>query len=367
MRPAFLSEMRLKRQRRLQGGPTAASKTSRSRVAPGRKPTSSDLHAQTVSEKVVRHPDLSPTGPSTRKRSALPLVAEIKRNSLDDGPGIRSVVFFKGCRLRCVWCHNPECIHPGQEVLYRAQTCIRCGSCVKVCRSEAIGAGGPAEMDRARCDLCGLCAEECPTGAITLVGRAYTPRALADLLTLDKAFYDNSGGGVTLSGGEPTLFLDYTAALARILKMRGIRVLIETCGDFEWSRFESHLLPDIDQVFVDLKILDNSLHLHYAGRSNGRIKDNIRRLVRLPTPKTLVRIPLIPEITTTRENLEAISRWLRRAGVTRIALLPYNPLWIGKAKGLGRSLRYARDQWMPREERDQIKKIFQGFEFERDI
>ena len=296
-----------------------------------------------------------------------PLVAEIKRNSLDDGPGIRSVVFFKGCPLRCVWCHNPECVHPGQEILFRAQTCIGCGACVKICPERAIGPGGPSSLEHRRCTLCGLCTEECPSGALTLVGKVYTPEELVRLLVQDKAFFANSGGGVTLSGGEPTLAMDFSAEVARRLRTEGVRVLLETCGDFDWARFEAGLLPHLDQVYVDLKLVEEETHKRYTGRSNSRIKKNIRNLAGLADLETLVRIPLIPGITATRENLEGTRRWLRSEGIHRVALLPYNPLWIAKARGLGQTPGYDRDTWMSREERQEVREIFEGFTIEREL
>lgn len=304
----------------------------------------------------------------TEKSAAkIPLVAEIKRNSLDDGPGIRSVVFFKGCPLRCVWCHNPECIHPGQEILFRAQTCIGCSACEKICPERAIGPGGPASLDHRLCTLCGLCTGECPSGALTLVGTAYTAEELVRFLAQDKAFYENSGGGVTLSGGEPTLVLDFSAEVAARLRALGIRVLLETCGDFDWERFEAKLLPHLDQVYVDLKLVDEEAHRRHTGRSNRRIRKNIRNLVRVSRPPTLVRLPLIPGITATRDNLQETAGWLWKEGIRRIALLPYNPLWIAKARGLGQPLRYDRDTWMSKEERQEVREIFAGFDLEREI
>jgi len=301
------------------------------------------------------------------KKNRQPLVAEIKRNSLDDGPGIRSVVFFKGCPLRCVWCHNPECIGAGAEILYRREKCMACGSCAEACETGALGAGGPAALDRAACTLCGACVQECPTGALSLIGTAYTPAELADALARDKAFYDNSGGGVTLSGGEPTLHLDYAASLAALLKRKGIRVLLETCGEFPWEPVLDRLLPHVDQVFIDLKLCDDGLHRRFTGRGNERIKQNIRNLAALPGLDVLVRVPLVPEVTATPENLEAIAGWLRAQGIARVALLPYNPLWLPKARGLGREPDYRRETWMSPEERADVKRIFQGFEIVRDI
>ncbi|HUT53174.1 MAG TPA: glycyl-radical enzyme activating protein [bacterium] len=297
-----------------------------------------------------------------------PLIAEIKRNSLDDGPGIRSVVFFKGCPLSCVWCHNPECIGAGPELIYRETQCIGCRTCAKVCPEKAIPEkDGPAAVDREKCNLCGVCVEECPSGALAIVGKYYTPDELVEALARDKAFYDNSGGGVTLSGGEPTLALDYTAEIAKKLNERGIRVLIETCADFDWDRVKEKLLPWVDLVFVDMKLCAEDLHKKFTRRDNARIKQNIERLIALESPRVLVRVPLIPEVTATRENLVAIAEWMRSHGLKRIALLPYNPLWLAKARGLGQSPSYQRDTWMSKEEREAVKKIFAEFEIERDI
>lgn len=301
------------------------------------------------------------------KEHRRPLVAEIKRNSLDDGPGIRSVVFFKGCPLSCVWCHNPECISAAAEIMFRPDQCVSSRDCERVCSDGAIGADGPLHLDRQACTLCGRCAAECPSGALTLVGRYYEPGTLVDLLCEDQAFYKNSGGGVTLSGGEPTVFMRYTAEVARRLRERSVHVLLETCGDFPWDRFAATLLPYLNAVYVDLKLDSDALHRRFTGRSNERIKRNIENLLEHAGIELLVRIPLIPQLTATQENLSAIALWLAGHNVERVALIPYNPLWIGKAKALGHSLRYTRQTWMSEDERQTAREIFAAFRIERSF
>jgi len=296
-----------------------------------------------------------------------PLVADIKRNSLDDGPGIRSVVFFKGCPLSCVWCHNPECVKSAPEIVFRPDPCVGCGSCREVCPENAITGEGPSAIVREKCTACGLCAEECPSGALTLVGESYTAEELAGTLIRDKAFYDNSGGGVTLSGGEPTLHLDYTAEVARLLHEAGVHVCLETCGNFDWDRVEEKLLPYVDLVYVDIKLVDPELHKKYAGLDNSTILANIEKLLAQEGLDVLIRVPLVPEVTATTENLTAISEWLSDHGVDRLALLPYNPLWLTKARGLGKRLSYIHEDWMSQKEREKVKGIFSDFELERDI
>ena len=200
-----------------------------------------------------------------------------------------------------------------------------------------------------------------------MIGKYYEPGELAGLLSRDRAFYENSGGGVTLSGGEPTLALDYTAEVARKLKDQGIRVLLETCGDFDWDRFAQKLRPFIDRVFVDMKLEDLEAHQRFTGRDNQRIKQNLERLIADAGLQTLVRVPLVPEVTAEPANLEAIAAWLAARGVSRIALLPYNPLWLTKARGLGKDLKYGRDSWMSKEERERVKRTFAAFDLERDF
>lgn len=310
-----------------------------------------------------------------------PLIAEVKRNALDDGPGIRTTIFFKGCPLRCVWCHNPETKDPGPEIMRVEAECLRCGACVRVCPTGAMREGAPPTRDPFLCRACGRCVDVCPGRGARLVGAYHDPEELADLAALDLPFHRNSGGGVTLSGGEPTLYPRFTERLLLALRARGANVLLETCGYFAWPVFARRILPHLDAVYFDLKLADPAAHARYTGRDNRLVLDNLRRLVtrsvsgggtpsgasRLPAPtltgvpRLLVRVPLVPGITATHENLAAIARLLADLGLAEVALLPYNPLWLTKADGLGQTKAYAHDRWMTPEEERQCAETFTGF------
>jgi pyruvate formate lyase activating enzyme len=172
---------------------------------------------------------------------------------------------------------------------------------------------------------------------------------------------------VTLSGGEPTVFMKYAAEVARRLHERNVHVLLETCGDFAWDRFESGLLPHVNTVYVDMKLDSDEPHRRFTGRGNSRIKNNIERLLAQKSVEVLVRIPLVPDITATPDNLEAIASWLAARDVESVALMPYNPLWIAKTKALGKSPTGARETWMTADERQAVKQIFAGFRIVRDF
>lgn len=293
-----------------------------------------------------------------------PFIAEIKRNSLDDGPGIRSAVFFKGCPLSCVWCHNPECIAPRPELVWKKERCIGCRACESFCPGGAVPPSGPKPADRDAALRERLDTGECPSGALEIVGRRYSLDELVELLCRDRSFYDNSGGGVTLTGGEATLFVEWTGELARRLKERGVRVLLETCGHFEWAKFEDALLPHVDTVYVDLKLVDPADHERHCGRTNATILANLEKFL-ASGREVLCRIPLVPGITATTEALDRAASFLRAKGVKRLALLPYNPLWGSKAEALGQRPRFERDSWLTAEELERAEGAFAGFELVR--
>ncbi|MFH2006045.1 MAG: glycyl-radical enzyme activating protein [bacterium] len=280
-----------------------------------------------------------------------PLIADLRRNSLDDGPGIRSVVFFKGCPLRCAWCQNPETLSLLPEVQRSPERCEACERCVAAC-PERIPRPGSAAEDRQRCTLCGRCVDACDAGARRLVGQAMELEELTRQLLRDAPFYRRSGGGVTLSGGEPTLHARFAGALAARLRAADVEVLLETCGLFGWSTVEEHLLPHVTAVYFDLKLRDPARHQRATGHGNARILQNLRRLVDRGT-ELLVRTPLVPGLTDDDDNLTAVATQVRELGLGRLALLPYNPLWLSKRCGLAAGeagLAYDRDRWMTDEE-----------------
>jgi pyruvate formate lyase activating enzyme len=283
-------------------------------------------------------------------RVTIPLIAGVKRHSLEDGPGIRSVVFFKGCPLRCVFCQNPETQRPAQEIVFRAERCVRCGACIAVCPLQAVSLDAAARIDWRRCDDCGNCVAICPASALAHVGRDYGVDELVELLMRDEPYYRHSGGGVTLSGGECTMFPDYLEGLAWALKEREIHLLVETAGEFDGTWFMERLLPLLDLVYFDVKIADPAQHRIHTGRDNRRILDNLALLMRVAPDRVQVRIPLVPDITATRENLTGLAVCLRERGVESAILLPYNPLGLHMASRLGRDTPTVCARFMSKEE-----------------
>ena len=280
----------------------------------------------------------------------LPLVADIKRHSLEDGPGIRSVVFFKGCPLRCGFCHNPEMQRPEREIVFRQERCVGCGACALICRNQAAALDDPRRIDRERCDACGQCALVCPGSALAEVGRAYAVDELVEILLRDEPYYQHSGGGVTFSGGECTMFPAYLVELAGALKQRGIHLAVETAGEFDGAWFLAELLPHLDLVYFDVKLADPVAHRLHTGRDNQRILANLARLVREAPARVEVRIPLIPGITATAENLRGLAARLRACGVRRATLLPANPLGRAMSVRLGREAPSLPERFMTQEE-----------------
>ena len=294
-----------------------------------------------------------------------PLIFEIKRNSLDDGPGIRTVIFFKGCPLSCAWCQNPEGRSPRPDISFDKKKCIGCKTCINICTNHALNRHPDYFVNREKCDLCYECAANCPTEALAPVGRAMQVDEIVETVKKDIPFFKTSGGGVTLSGGEATMYMPFAGKLLRALKEEGIHTLIETCGHFDLDQFSKRLYPWLDHIYYDLKFLEPGLHEKYCGVSNEKILDNFvvlyRRYLKGGIP-VLPRISLIPRLTATKSNLKGLATFLRMNKVRQISLLEYNPLWEDKMDMVGMKSDYHNTEFMSSREVLGCKMFFKRFE-----
>lgn len=298
----------------------------------------------------------------------IPLIFEIKGNSLDDGRGIRSVVFFKGCPLSCVWCHNPESKRSDAEISFDPNLCIGCNVCIKACEQNALSRENSFFINREKCIFSFKCVEVCPSGALSRVGRKMEIDEILKQVLKDKPFYEISGGGVTLSGGEPFLFIDFTSRLLKRLKTEGIHTLVETCGFFSFERFKSIIFPYVDAIYFDIKLYDSDKHLSFCGVSNKIILENFENLYPISKDQgifILPRIPLIPNLTDTDSNLKSIAGFLQKNNADIVQLLPYHPTWKEKNRKIGVESSHFDDslmeKWMSPKRIDECVSIFKHF------
>lgn len=265
------------------------------------------------------------------------MVTDIQRFSLSDGDGIRTTVFLKGCNMKCTWCHNPETISRGAELMFYRTRCIGCGKCFEVC---PVGAhkisDGEHIIDREACVSCGKCANTCYAEALTMCGKEMTVEDVVAQVIQDKPYYANSNGGVTISGGEVLCNLDFAIELARACHAENINVAIETNLSFPFEKIKP-FLSELDAVMFDIKLADDEAHKLHTGISNKTILENARKIDELGIPLT-VRTPLIPGITDTVENISKIAKYISGLkNLVRYELLNFNPLGESKYKGLDKN------------------------------
>ena len=257
---------------------------------------------------------------------------DIQRNSFVDGPGIRTTVFFRGCNLRCEWCHNPESQSGEKTLFYYADKCKKCGKCGEICRKKAIRYG---IFQQKLCDFCGDCAVFCPENALKMCGQDYKTKELFDLLIKDKEYYDLSGGGVTLSGGECMLYPQQVAEISKLLKEAGISVAVDTAGNVPWKNF-AEVLPFVDLFLYDVKLADAEKHKKYTGVSNELILQNLGSIFH--AGKTvIVRIPNIPGVNDTVDEIRCIKKIIEKNAPylpQKTELLPYHRLGENKYNAL---------------------------------
>jgi pyruvate formate lyase activating enzyme len=261
------------------------------------------------------------------------MIFDIKKYAIHDGPGIRTTVFFQGCPLSCRWCHNPESQSRLPALLYRANRCVLCGTCVEICPQNGISINGIATTDRSKCDVCGACADTCYYGAREIPGREMSVVEVLAEVERDVPFYDQSGGGVTFSGGEPLLRRKFLAELLRECKVREIHTVVDTSGYAAWEVIDA-IRGDVDLFLYDLKLMDAERHQKYTGVSNELILCNLKRLAESGA-QILVRIPLIPGINDDAENLVQSAAFIAGLpNITGIELMGYHDIAEAKYEAL---------------------------------
>ncbi len=272
--------------------------------------------------------DSSATGPKG-------LVFDIKRFAVHDGPGIRTSVFLKGCPLSCTWCHNPESISAEPQISFVAERCLGCGRCVEVCRSGARRLDqGRLVYDRSKCTTCGECARVCPTSASEIVGTWRTLDEVWAEVSADRVFYERSGGGVTISGGEPLAQFEFTLALARRIRENSLRLCLDTCGYAPEEQLRE-MAPLVDLFLYDIKETDPARHQQHTGVSNQQILANLRLLDRLGRP-VILRCPVIPGINLREGYLEGLAHLYHSlSNCLAVHLMPYHDLAQAKYARLG--------------------------------
>jgi len=292
------------------------------------------------------------------------LIYDIKKFSIHDGPGIRTTVFLKGCPLNCMWCHNPESIEGGKEFLYNEDNCVLCGECVRTCPEDALKIEGEKlYFDREKCTFCGECELACVYRAREIVGKDYSIAQILREVEKDEIIYEESSGGVTISGGEPLNQLYFLEELLIRLKENNIHTAVDTSGYSNWKSLKK-IAKYVDLFLYDFKIFDENKHIKFIGKSNKLILENLKKLDKIHDNINL-RIPLIvgtkEDINTDDKNIEDTINFLKVTNIKKISLLPYHNGALHKYRKLG--MKYP-DEDMKRPKKELLEDIKEKFEKE---
>lgn len=294
-----------------------------------------------------------------------PNIINIQKFSVHDGDGIRTTIFFKGCMLNCWWCHNPESQSFTPELLYNAERCTGCTRCMEVCPQHGIRmVNGQFLADRSKCDACGTCTDVCLNNAREICGRTYTIKELIREIEKDQMFYEESGGGVTLSGGESMLQdPEYMEQLCRQLHRKGFNIAVDTCGFAPWSTYE-RVLPYVDTFLYDVKLIEPERHKKYMGQDNALILENLKKLSQAGANINL-RIPLITPVNTSDQDIQDIISFLKENDIriVKTNLLPYHNTGNHKYEKLGEEYKGINFERPTDERLEQIRQQFIGAGF----
>ncbi|MFX0136449.1 MAG: glycyl-radical enzyme activating protein [Candidatus Hodarchaeota archaeon] len=287
-------------------------------------------------------------------------IFNIQRYSIHDGPGIRTLVFFKGCPLRCLWCSNPESQTSHPEILFSSSKCIGCGKCSEVCPEDAIIKSTDKRINRNKCNLCLKCIETCYAEALEVAGKKMTVEEVVKEVEKDRPFYEKSGGGITVSGGEPLMQPKFLKELLKECKNRGINTAIETCGHVKWTTF-NEILEYIDLILFDLKHMDSNSHEELTGKNNDIIMDNIKKISELKKP-IIIRFPLIPGCNDSIENIKRTGEFVKMLeGVDEINIIPFHRLGESKYEKLDREWTMHEVKPPEKDRLEEIKKILESY------
>ena len=288
------------------------------------------------------------------------LVFLIQRYSVQDGPGLRTTIFMKGCPLRCQWCQNPESLQPHPELMSRDTKCMLLGKCVEACPIGVITLDRQKNrrIDRAKCNLCFQCVDACPTKSLSKIGEYLTEEEVVAEIERDELFYHRSGGGITISGGEPLLQWQFVRRLLEACKQRHLHTALDTCGYAQWPILKK-VIEHVDLVLYDIKHMNQELHKKATGKSNRLILHNVRMIP--PQTKVWLRLPLIPGFNDSREHLTELSRLGREIGVEKVSILPYHRLAEEKYRQLGMRRKMSRIEPPSKKRLQEIQALIESF------